>query len=95
MRKNLRRAKFLVLLPACLLAGACGLLPDSYSGCNKPRPYQSAQEEPPLRVPEGSDLPDTRNAMRIPAVNAPQIPASPGECLDHPPDYVSKPAAAG
>ena len=23
MRKNMKRAKFLVLLPACLLAGAC------------------------------------------------------------------------
>ena len=91
MRKNMKRAKFLVLLPACLLASACGVLPDAYSGCNKPKPYQSAQEVPPLRVPEGAVLPDTRDAMRIPAVNVPQIPPGAG-CLDHPPSYGTKPA---
>ena len=93
MRKNMKRAKFLVLLPACLLAGACGLLPDAYSGCDKPQPYQSAQDLPPLRVPDGAVPPDTRNAMRIPAVNAPQIPPSKGKCIDHPPEYGTKPAA--
>lgn len=93
MRKNMKRAKFLVLLPACLLAGACGLLPDAYSGCDKPQPYQAAQDLPPLRVPDGAVLPDTRNAMRIPAVTAPQIPPEAGKCLDHPPEYGKKPAA--
>jgi uncharacterized lipoprotein len=92
MRKNMQRARFLMLLPVCVLAGACGLLPDAYSGCDKPQPYQSAQDLPPLRVPDGAVLPDTRNAMRIPTVIAPQIPASAGRCLDHPPSYGTKPA---
>jgi uncharacterized lipoprotein len=92
MRKNMKRVKFLLLLPVLVTAGACGLLPDAYSGCEKPQPYQSAQELPPLRVPEGAVLPDTRNAMRIPAVSAPEIPASAGPCLDHPPTYGAKPA---
>ncbi|MGB5132005.1 MAG: hypothetical protein WBO00_05285 [Steroidobacteraceae bacterium] len=92
MRNNMLRARFLILLPVCVLAGACGLLPDAYSGCDKPKPYQTAQDLPPLRVPDGAVLPDTRNAMHIPTVNAPQIPASAGRCLDHPPSYGTKPA---
>ena len=88
----MKRVKFLVLLSVLVSAGGCGLLPDANTGCDKPQPYQSAQELPPLHVPEGAVLPDTRNAMRIPAVNAPQIPASGEPCLDHPPTYGTKPA---
>ncbi len=88
----MKRAKFLLLLPACLLAGACGLLPDAYSGCDKAQPYQSAQDLPPLQAPNGAVPPDTRNAMNIPAVHAPQVPPTAGRCLDHPPSYGTKPA---
>jgi uncharacterized lipoprotein len=69
------------------VAGACGLLPDAYSGCEKPQPYQSAEEVAPLRVPAGSDVPDTRNALQIPEVKAPEQPADSAACLDHPPRY--------
>ena len=92
MRKNMKRVNVLLLMPVCVLAGGCGLLPDAYSGCDKPQPYQSAQELPPLRVPDGAVLPDTRNAMHIPTVIAPPIPESAGSCLDHPPIYSTKPA---
>jgi uncharacterized lipoprotein len=83
----------LVLLPVLAFTGACSLLPDAESGCDKPQPYQSAQDAQPLRVPDGAVAPDTRNAMRIPAVNVPQVPAGAGRCLDHPPSYGVKPAA--
>jgi len=93
MRKLFRQARWLAMLPVCVLAGACGLLPDAYSGCDKAQPYQSAEELPPLRVSDGSVVPDTRNALRIPVVNTPKLPAAEKRCLDHPPSYGTKPAA--
>ena len=92
MMNRIKPARWLALLPVLVLAGACSLLPDAYTGCDKVKPYQSAQDLPPLRVPDGAIAPDTRNAMRIPTVTAPQAPVAPGTCLDHPPDYVAKPA---
>ena len=64
-----------------------GWLPDAYSGCDDLKPYQSAKEVPPLRVPAGADLPDTRNALKIPEVKTPAVPLEEGSCLDHPPPY--------
>lgn len=72
-------------LAAVLPLGGCGWLPDAYTGCNDARPYQSARQVEPLRVPAGSDLPDTRNALRIPELAAPELPREPGTCLEHPP----------
>jgi len=89
----MRAVRLLVMLPVLAFAGACNLLPDSNSGCDKAKPYQSAQELPPLRVPDGDVVPDTRNAMHIPAVSVPQVPGSEGRCLDYPPSYGAKPAA--
>ncbi len=88
MRKRMKRVtRLCVLLPVFAFAGGCNLLPDAYSGCDESKPYQSAQETPQLRVPEGAVTPDTRNAMRIPAATAPQVPGGEGRCLDHPPSY--------
>jgi opacity protein-like surface antigen len=75
------------------LAG-CSVLPDAYTGCNDPKPYQSATEEEPLKVPVGADMPDTRNALKIPVVKTPEVPAEPGSCLDHPPAFGSAGSAA-
>ena len=93
MLNRIKQSRWLALLPVLVLAGACGLLPDAYTGCDKVQPYQSAVDLPPLRVPDSEIAPDTRNAMHIPTVIAPQVPVAPGTCLDHPPDYVAKPAA--
>lgn len=76
-------AIFALLLP---LAG-CGWLPDAYSGCNDLKPYHSARQQAPLKVPAGADLPDTRNALKIPEVTAPELPPQPNTCLEHPPAY--------
>lgn len=85
MRMKMNR--FLIVVAAGALASGCGLLPDAYVGCDKVQPYQSATEAEPLKVPAGADAPDTRNALRIPAVPAPARPAESGRCLDHPPAY--------
>ena len=74
---------------AAVMTAGCGLLPDAYTSCSKPQPYQSAAESAPLKVPAGSDLPDTRNALAIPAVPAPERPKDAASCIDHPPSYGS------
>jgi uncharacterized lipoprotein len=79
--------RWIAVTAALLIATGCGLLPDARSSCEKPRPYQSARTEAPLRVPSGSDMPDTRNALRIPEVSAPERPVDSTACLDHPPSY--------
>jgi len=85
-----RRLKLIgILLPLLAAASGCSLLPDARSGCNKPTPYQAAEEMPPLRVPQGATAPDTRGAMRIPQVTAPQLPHESGRCLDQPPSYAA------
>lgn len=78
-------------IAAVLPLGGCGLLPDAYSGCDEARPYQSAVNGAPLRVPAGSDMPDTRNALRIPDLATPELPREPGACLEHPPAIGSGP----
>jgi uncharacterized lipoprotein len=82
-RFAMRLASIVALLPAA----GCGLLPDAYSGCNDPKPYDSARQAEPLRVPAGADLPDTHNALKIPDLTTPELPPDPGTCLDHPPPF--------
>jgi uncharacterized lipoprotein len=83
----MRQAYRIAWLAAALPLAGCGWLPNSYSGCDEPQPYESAKQMDPLRVPSGADLPDTRNALKIPEVKAPELPKQPGTCLDHPPPY--------
>ncbi|MEX1993261.1 MAG: hypothetical protein WD929_01260 [Steroidobacteraceae bacterium] len=76
-----------IAIAACALASGCGLVPERAGSCDKAQPYHEARESPPLKAPAGADAPDTRNALRIPEVKAPQLPIEPGRCLDHPPSY--------
>ena len=93
MRANLPRTCMAISVAA--FSAGCGLLPDAYSRCNKPQPYQAATVVPPLRVLPGLDAPDTRNALRIPDVPAPQRPPESGRCLDQPPVYASSRPKSG
>jgi uncharacterized lipoprotein len=93
--------RFSALPMAAVAASAflsgCGLLPDAYTGCDEARPYQSAKDQGKLRVPAGADMPDTRNALKIPELKNPELPRDPGSCLEHPPPYGNEraqPAAA-
>jgi uncharacterized lipoprotein len=62
-------------------------------GCDKPREYTNSESIPPLQVPAGMDLPNTRGAMRVPELDTPERVRGPGEpCLDQPPLY-APPAA--
>jgi opacity protein-like surface antigen len=89
------RASGLAWIAATLPLAGCGVLPDAYSGCDEVQPYESARQSDPLQVPAGADLPDTRNALKIPEVKAPELPREPGTCLDHPPAYASGAVAGG
>ena len=81
-----RILRLCVPLGALWLAG-CGWLPDAYSGCEDVKPYQTAKDAGPLRVPEDAVLPDTRNALKIPESKAPDVPLDEGTCLEHPPPF--------
>jgi opacity protein-like surface antigen len=84
-----RPAGWMAGIAAALPIAGCGVLPDAYSGCDEPQPYESAQQIDSLRVPSGADMPDTRNALKIPQVQSPELPSVPGGCLDHPPAYAA------
>lgn len=77
----------LVVLPGCKrLAGG---------NCHKPQAYALAAEAPPLRVPAGLDGPDTRAAMKIPALEGPEAPRSGKDpCLAEPPSATTPAAPA-
>jgi len=87
--------RWMAAVAALAFTGGCGLLPDAYTSCQKPQPYHAAREAAPLRVPSGSNLPDTRNALRIPEVAAPERPAAAEACIDHPPSYGAARPKAG
>lgn len=78
------------VLGASLLAlGGCKHL---VGDCHKPAAYAAAKEMPPLRIPVGLDGPDTREALKIPALNEPEVPRGAKDpCLEEPPAYVPPP----
>jgi uncharacterized lipoprotein len=77
-----------VVVLSCLLSlGGCGLFSPSYERCDEQPAYAGAREEAPLVVPEGLDMPSTRNALTIPEVTTPERPLD-GRCIDIPPSYV-------
>jgi len=84
-----------IAIAAGALASGCGLVPEKAGSCDNDEPYHAARESPPLQVPAGADLPDTRNALRVPEVMAPQLPIEPGRCLDQPPRYGAARANSG
>ncbi len=88
---SFRAMRFMAVVAAAAGSAGCGWLPDAYTGCDEAQTYQSAQDVGPLRVPAGSDQPDTRNALKIPELKSPELPRDPGTCLEHPPPYATAP----
>ena len=67
------------------------------SACHDTQQYMKQVSVPPLQIPAGLDVPDTTNALRLPALNEPAPPARHGKdpCLDRPPPFkVQQPARA-
>ncbi|MGD9597808.1 MAG: hypothetical protein AB7G76_07250 [Steroidobacteraceae bacterium] len=83
---------WLIVFLAATTLGACRSMG---GGCGAPPEYTNSDSIPPLEVPPGMDLPNTRGALRIPELDTPERPRGPDEpCLDQPPKYVppAKPA---
>ncbi len=83
-----------LFLPVLAVLSGCGLLTPTHERCEEAPAYAAAREIPPLRVPEGVDLPGTRNALRIPEVSVPEKPQN-GRCIDVPPSYSGGAEAGG
>jgi hypothetical protein len=50
--------------------------------------YVGAKELPPLKAPAGLESPDTRNTLKVPALNAPErVRGRDESCLDAPPPF--------
>jgi uncharacterized lipoprotein len=79
-----------------------GLVAVTATGCGKRlvtckqdnKDYVGAKEMPPLKAPDGLETPDTRNALKIPPLNAPErVRGREEPCLDAPPPFSTTKAA--
>jgi hypothetical protein len=62
-------------------------------GCTETPFTGTDVEEPALKVPEGLNAPDTRNAIKVPSLNTADTPRPKSEpCLDQPPSFAVTPA---
>jgi len=75
-----------VLLFVVLALSGCGLFRPTFESCEEAPAYAEAEELPLLVVPDGVDAPNTRNALKVPAVTTPERPLN-GRCIDAPPSY--------
>jgi uncharacterized lipoprotein len=91
------RTALLAVLLCGVLAGCRG---ERGVRCEDSERYSSAQEVPPVRVPDDLSVPDEQQALRIPpapgAVARPALPSQ-GSCLEQPPEYFEngEPGEAG
>ena len=85
-------ARVVALLVAALLLSSSGCSwfhhGKNSKRCREPAVGGEVKDMPPLKVPSGLDAPDTRNAIKVPPLNEPERPRSPGEpCLSAPPSF--------
>jgi hypothetical protein len=63
-----------------------------FVGCSEHPFAGHTDSRPPLQVPEGLSAPDTRNAVKIPALNTPERQRAKTEpCLAQPPNFFAQP----
>ncbi len=66
----------------------CAAINPFQTTCAKPEDFAGAVDNAPLRVPAGKDMPDTRTALKIPALETPEAPRPvDSPCLDTPPKF--------
>lgn len=82
----------LVVLVALLALQGCAAINPFQTSCAKPEDFAGVVDNAPLRVPAGKDMPDTRAALKIPALEAPEAPRpADSPCLDTPPKFTPAP----
>ena len=98
LRAPATRVLVLAGVAAPLLAG-CGLFGGGAKKCHDRQAYEQAQSVPPLKAADGTPVPATRNALKIPEVAQTAKARGPGDpCLDEPPSFNPgrpKPGQAG
>jgi uncharacterized lipoprotein len=81
---------------------ACLLSVVTISGCKSRmvscrqdnKDYAGAKELPPLTAPAGLEVPNTRNALKVPPLNTPERVRGRDEgCLDTPPPFATPKSA--
>lgn len=79
-----------LLVAATAAISGCNPFRSAADLCRDPEGYAQAQSVPPLVIPPGLESPDTRNALRIPALDTPDPPPRTRAqgCLDEPPSFV-------
>ena len=83
--------RIIVFFAAATLLSGCHIVSRLNPDCHVRQEYQQAAQVAPLKVPEGLDSPNTKDALVIPTVElAPPAPGPKDTCLDVPPRY--KPA---
>ena len=79
---------------ACVSSAGCHIVSRLNPDCHVKQEYEQATQVAALKVPEGLDSPNTKEALVIPTLElAPPPPGPKDACLDVPPRY--KPAPAG
>jgi len=83
-----RRAAIAGLVSVLLACAGCSWFRHGSPKCREPALPATTANGAPLRVPAGLAGPDTRGAVRIPALNEPEQPRGAKDpCLSAPPDY--------
>lgn len=89
----MRASMIALVICAAALSASCGLFRPDQS-CHKTQDYESSGSIARLKVPAGLNAPDTRDALVVPPIGAPEAPRSQSDgCLDEPPRYRSDHAA--
>ena len=82
----------LVVLLALLALQGCAAINPFQTSCAKPEDFAGVVDNAPLRVPAGKVMPDTRAALKTPALEAPEAPRpADSPCLDTPPKFTPAP----
>ena len=83
--------RIIVLFAVAALLSGCHIMRRLNPDCHVRQEYQQAVQVAALKVPEGLDTPNTKDALVSPTVElAPPPPGPKDACLDVPPRY--KPA---
>jgi uncharacterized lipoprotein len=70
------------------LSGCSWMHRNRVSSCRETTVVTEARNLPSLKVPPGLDVPDTRNAVKVPELNEPERPRDRHDpCLSQPPSY--------
>jgi|DEB19_MinimDraft_3_1074340.scaffolds.fasta_scaffold111404_2 hypothetical protein len=82
----MRSVRLLSLLAVFMAVSGCGSL--IKLNCAKPEDFANVEDKAPLKIPPGSDAPDTRSALTIPPLETPEVPRpADSPCLDTPPKF--------